>query len=106
MQTASPLATLNQEQELITSLVALMKREQQHLIDADTDALTAVTAQKSIMIQQMAALSQQRHQALGQSGYATKEAGMQDWLDSVKDSAAELLWQSVLGKTREAKELN
>jgi flagella synthesis protein FlgN len=103
---ASPTTTLHDEQQLIATLIKLMKQEQGFLVSADADGLTAVTPQKSQLVQQMATLAQQRHQTLGAAGFAQDEAGMKDWLDSASDGAATALWQDLLALTREAKELN
>ncbi|GGE84612.1 flagella synthesis protein FlgN [Massilia psychrophila] len=100
--------TLRDEQRLITSLVELMKQEQQCLVSADSDALVAITAQKSALVQQMAACASQRHQALGAAGFAAAEAGMEPWLAACSDAdnAAGILWRELLERTRTAKELN
>jgi flagella synthesis protein FlgN len=102
----SPITTLRDEQQLITSLVALMQQEQQFLVRADSDGLAAITELKSTQVLQMAALAGRRHQALGAAGFAASEAGMQAWLDSNKDEAAHALWLELLDCTRAAKELN
>lgn len=106
MATASPISTLRDEQTLIATLLKLMKQEQQCLVSADTDGLTAITPQKSQLISQMGQLASQRHQALGAAGFAAREAGMDAWLASCNDPAASPLWQELLMLTREAKELN
>jgi flagellar biosynthesis protein FlgN len=106
MPTASPITTLHEEQQLIISLLELMKQEQRHLVGAQIDALTALTPQKSQLIEHMAALAKRRHAALGEIGFAPEEAGMQAWLASGGDDAANALWQQVLDQTRAAKELN
>jgi flagella synthesis protein FlgN len=102
----SPTTTLRDEQQLITTLVDLMKQEQQFLVSADSDGLNTITPQKSSLVQQMASLASQRHQALGAAGFPAREAGMEDWLASANDSAARTLWLDLLERTREAKELN
>lgn len=102
----SPITTLSDEYQRITALVALMQQEQQCLVSADSDGLAAVTAKKSTLVQQMAALAARRHQALGSAGFAASEAGMDAWLDSGIDAAAPPLWRALLERTREAKELN
>ena len=73
----SPITTLRDEQQLITSLVDLMKQEQQFLVSADSDGLNTITPQKSALVQQAAALAGQRHQALGAAGFPAQEAGME-----------------------------
>ncbi|MDB5916833.1 MAG: hypothetical protein JWR40_1067 [Massilia sp.] len=97
---------LRDEQRLITSLVELMKQEQQFLVKADSDGLETITAQKSALVQQMSALSSQRHLALGAAGFAAGEAGMEPWLAACRDDDAAALWRDLLERTRAAKELN
>lgn len=106
MPNPSPSSTLREEQTLIISLTALMKHEQQLLIGADTDGLTALTPQKSQLIGRMAALAAQRHQALGAAGFAAGEAGMENWLDGCGEAGVKDEWQDLLNLTRAAKELN
>ncbi len=106
MPTASPITTLRDELTLITTLVDLMKQEQQFLVVADTDGLDTITPTKSQLISQMAVLAGQRHQHLGGNGFAAGEDGMQAWIDSGADTQASALWLSLLQATRDAKELN
>jgi len=107
----SPITTLRDEQRLITSLVELMKQEQQLLVSADSDGLATITVQKSALVQQMAVLAGQRYRALGAAGFAAGEAGMEPWLAAGcsadnADGAADALWRALLAHTRAAKELN
>jgi flagella synthesis protein FlgN len=102
----SPTTTLRDEQQLISSLIGLMQQEQQFLVSADSDGLAAVTEQKLTQVRQMAALANQRHQALGAAGFAASEAGMEAWLASTRDDAPRALWLALLERTRAAKELN
>lgn len=106
MQTVSPMDSLRQEQRVITSLLEVLKQEQQYLISADIDALTALTPQKSTLVNDMAVLASQRHSALGAAGYKPEEAGMEAWLAASGDADALTFWQQVLEQTRKAKELN
>lgn len=106
MSHASPSTILREEQKLMSSLLELMKQEQQQLIGADTDGLTALTPAKSQLIAQAAAMAAQRHQALGAAGFAAGEAGMEAWLASGAEAGASALWQDLLELTRSAKELN
>jgi flagella synthesis protein FlgN len=101
-----PTTTLRDELRLINSLLELMKQEQQFLVGADGDGLATITPQKSTLVQQMALLASQRHKALGAAGFATAEAGMEDWLAASNDDAARDLWLGLLERTREAKEIN
>jgi flagella synthesis protein FlgN len=103
----SPITTtLRDEQRLITTLVDLMKQEQQFLVSADSDGLNTITPQKSALVQQAASLAGQRHQALAAAGHPATEAGMDQWLAGSNDDAARGAWLELLELTREAKELN
>jgi flagellar biosynthesis protein FlgN len=106
MPAVNPMTILREEQRLMTSLLEVLKQEQQHLVAAHIDGLTALTPEKSALVGQMATLAQQRHGALGAAGFAPQEAGMADWVAACGDSAAAPLWQTLLEQTREAKELN
>jgi flagella synthesis protein FlgN len=101
-----PTTTLPDERRLIDSLLELMTQEQQFLVGADGDGLAALTPQKAGLVQQMAELAGRRHQALGAAGFGASEAGMQDWLAGRGDAAARRMWDELLERTREAKELN
>jgi flagella synthesis protein FlgN len=103
---ASPITTVRDELSLFTTLMELMKREQQFLVSADTDALNTLTPQKAQLVVQMAALSKQRHAQLAEAGHAPEDASMQAWLDNAGDSAASELWLDLLAVTRQAKEIN
>lgn len=106
MQAVTPMSSLRAEQRTITALLDVLKQEQQHLVAADIEGLTALTQKKSSLVNDMAVLASQRHNALGAAGYKAEEAGMDAWLAASGDSAAAPLWAEVLELTREAKELN
>ncbi len=103
---ASPIHTVRDEFSLINTLIELMKQEQRLLVAADTDGLTAVTAQKSQLVAQMAALSKTRHDQLAQAGFAAEDASMAGWIEQHGDKDGASLWQDLLAATRQAKELN
>ena len=106
MPPASPIFSLREEQRAMTTLLDVLKREQQCLIAADIDNLKAVTTEKTALVQQMSMLATQRHNALGAAGFPRKEAGMEAWLASCNDPQGLVLWRRLLEQTREAKELN
>lgn len=103
---ASPLDTLHDEQQLLTSLLDLMKQEQQCLIDADIDKLNAITPRKAELMNDLAVLANQRHQALEAAGFAAEEAGMQAWVEKTANTSTFDAWNHLLDLTREAKEVN
>jgi flagella synthesis protein FlgN len=106
MAIASPGATLRDEQQLIGSIVELMKSEQQFLISADADGLATITPMKLQLTQKAAELSRLRHRALGAAGFAAQEAGMEPWLAVGGNDELRSQWNKLLDLTREAKELN
>ncbi|TWI64571.1 flagella synthesis protein FlgN [Pseudoduganella lurida] len=106
MHDGAPILVLREELRLITSLLDILKEEQQSLVAADIDKLSALTPQKSDLIGRMAALSGERHAALGEAGFEAREAGMETWLAAHGTPEDGSLWQQVLAETREAKELN
>ena len=108
MSTVTPLNSLREEQQIVATLLDLLRQEQHLLVTADVDSLPALTTRKTALVTQMTLLSAQRHRSLGKCGYAAEEAGMDAWIaasgEAREESAA--LWQALLKHTREAKELN
>ena len=80
MQSVTPFSSLRDEHELMTTLLALMKQEQLHLVAADIDAISDITVRKTALIGKLSQLAQQRHQALAAAGFAAGEDGMDGWL--------------------------
>jgi len=105
MAMASPGATLREEQQLIASIVEVMKQEQQLLVSADADGLATLTPEKLKLAQQVGTLSQQRHRALAAAGFPAGEAGMEPWL-AAGGNGVRGDWDRLLDLTRQAKELN
>ena len=106
MAIASPGATLRDEQQVIGSIVELMKTEQQFLISADADGLATITPNKLQLAQRAATLSRVRHKALAAAGFPAGEAGMEPWLAVGGNDEHRQEWNRLLELTREAKELN
>jgi flagella synthesis protein FlgN len=106
MVMASPGATLRDEQQLIGSIMELMKTEQQFLVSADADGLASINPKKLQLAQKMAELSRLRHRALGAAGFPAAESGMEPWLAVGGNDALRSDWNRLLELTREAKELN
>ena len=106
MAIASPGATLRDEQQLLASIVEVMKQEQQLLVSADADGLATLTPEKLKLAQQAAELSRLRHKALGAAGFAAGETGMEPWLTAGGNDSVRAEWDRLLDLTRQAKELN
>lgn len=106
MAIASPGATLRDEQQLIRSMLELMKTEQQFLVSADADGLASLTPTKQQLALKAAELSRLRHRALGAAGFPAGESGMEPWLAVGGSDDLRTQWNHLLELTREAKELN
>lgn len=106
MVMASPGATLRDEQQVIGSIVELMKTEQQLLISADADGLSTITPNKLQLAQRAATLARVRHKALAAAGFTADEAGMEPWLAVGGSDEQRQDWNRLLELTRAAKELN
>jgi len=106
MASASPGATLRDEQQVIGSIVELMKTEQQLLISADADGLSTITPNKLQLAQRAATLARVRHKALAAAGFGAGEAGMEPWLAVGGSDEQRQDWNRLLDLTRAAKELN
>jgi flagella synthesis protein FlgN len=106
MHDGAPIPMLREEQQLITELLDILKDEQQSLVAADIDKLSALTPRKSEILAHMGTLASARHAALGDAGFEPREAGMEMWLCAHGTPDDKALWNGVLAQTREAKELN
>ncbi|SDG02144.1 MULTISPECIES: flagella synthesis protein FlgN [unclassified Duganella] len=108
MTTVTPLNSLREEEQIMSTLLDLLRQEQQLLVTAEIEGLPAITTRKTALVTQMTLLSAQRHRSLGKCGYPAEEAGMDAWIGAsgeARDESASL-WQALLQHTREAKELN
>jgi flagella synthesis protein FlgN len=106
MSIVTPSTTLQDEQQLMSHMLTLLKKEQASLVDAHADGVAEVTEQKSDVAAQLAALARQRHAALAGAGFSADETGMEPWFATSADTAARAAWDQLLDLTRSAKELN
>ena len=106
MTTVTPLDNLREEAHIMTTLLDLLKQEQQMLVSAEIEGLDVVTNKKTVLIAQMTLLSAQRHRALGKAGFPAEEAGMEAWIAASGDDDIAHAWTALLDTTREAKECN
>lgn len=103
----APGAILAGEQQAAGSLLQLLKQEQAALVDADVERLSSLTGEKAKLAAQMSQLAKQRHGLLAAAGFEASEAGMQEWLNSPRASAADSkAWGDLLALVQEANELN
>jgi len=103
----SPADSLNEEHQAASSLLQILKQEQERLVEADIDGLVQLTEEKARLVTHMTDLAKRRHQTLAAAGFEASEAGMQAWLDASPNStAARQAWKALLSLAESAKELN
>jgi flagellar biosynthesis protein FlgN len=100
------LENLNEENQTMLSLLALIQNEQTMLIHADIEAIKRVIDQKAQHVAKLAELSNMRHLTLAMAGHQPDESGMQTWIDQNSAHAVNDAWQNLLTQVRKAKELN
>lgn len=102
----SPAASLIEEHKAIRALTQLLQLEQEHLIAANVEGITALTMQKAQAAARMAELAQGRHNALAAAGFEPIESSMKLWLESAQSDSANQAWQELMELAETAKELN
>ena len=104
---ANPAEHLSEEYKAASQLIALLKREQIHLIEATIEGLPELTEEKAQVVSQMMQLASARYKKLASAGFAPSEQGMQDWLKSpAVKSDAKKVWDELISFAKSAKELN
>jgi flagella synthesis protein FlgN len=101
----NPGDSLNEELAAGAALLQLLKQEQEYLIQADLDGLTAVTQEKNKKVARMTELALARHRSLAAAGHSADESGMQAWIKTAPPDTGKT-WQDLLTLARDAKELN
>lgn len=91
---------------MVQELIALLKQEQTTLVHMQLDALESVLEQKSVVMQHLHQLTQQRYQMLAMHGYEASEQGMEQWIVQPGQAAQRHAWQSFQADLTEARELN
>lgn len=106
----NPADSLHQELTAARHLLQCLKQEQAHLIKADIDALSILTAEKAAVVACVSDLAKWRHRALAALGFPAREAGMRAWLDNgaLENEAASAgkAWGELQALAQSAKELN
>lgn len=103
----SPADSLSEELQAVHALTQLLQQEQEQLIAADIDAITALTEPKAKAAVRMAELAAGRHKRLAKAGFEASEIGMQAWLASpAASAAANQSWRELIALAEAGKELN
>lgn len=104
--TSSQSVSLAQDTQLLNDLLALLGREQAHLVKADVDAIQAILEEKSILLQRINLAAKHRYDALGAKGYQANEAGMEAWVQHESKQATSTSWANFQKSLSQAKEMN
>lgn len=104
---SGPGTTLPMELQLADALLALLRQEQQCLIEADTAGVLPLLEEKSQLVSSLKTLAQARELALAGAGHPISMAGMTAWLDHGAGSAdLQHCWSGLLKTSRMAQEVN
>lgn len=96
---------LQQELDALDRFVALLQREQQALIAADTLTLADITQEKLQLGEQLNRLASACLAVVAADGFATNAAGIQQWLAG-QPAGTNMLWDQLLKRARAAQQLN
>lgn len=96
---------LQQEQAALDRFIDLLNQEQAALVNADVDALLALTETKLKQTDQLTALAGQRVAMLARAGFAADAAGVSGWLASQPKAVADA-WHQLLDSAQAAQRIN
>lgn len=105
-KSSSKPVSLEQDAQLLSELLALMSREQAHLVKADVDAIEAVIEEKSILLQRLNLAARVRYDALSSNGFEASEVGMDAWVQRQAKPSITQSWAKFQKALSEAKEMN
>jgi len=98
--------SFSQDTQLVAELVALLEREQAHLVKADVAAIEAVLEEKSLLLQRLNLAAKARYQQLQVHGFQSNEAGMTAWVEKQAKKEIKAAWMQFQKSLAQAKELN
>jgi len=78
---SSQPVTFTQDTQLVAELIALLEREQSHLVKADVAAIEAILEEKSLLLQRLNLAAKARYQQLQAHGFQSNESGMTAWVE-------------------------
>lgn len=98
---------IEQEVKLMTSLLTVLKNEEQILVDNLPEKLEAVITEKNALLVEIISLEKQRNQLLTQSGFALDAAGIKAFLEATpSESPLHQSWNNLIALSADAKENN
>ena len=98
--------SFTQDTQLVTELVALLEREQAHLVKADVAAIEAILEEKSLLLQRLNLAAKARYQQLQAQGLQANEVGMTAWIEQQGQKDVQTAWMKFKKSLAQAKELN
>ncbi len=104
--TSNQSISFEQDAKLVRQLLTLLSREQSSLVSIDLDSIEALIEEKSVLLQKISALADNRYKALATAGFEENESGMVAWLKYNATPALNKSWESFQKSILEAKELN
>lgn len=102
----SLIDTLSEECQAMQSLLDLMKQEQEHLIKADIEGLTALTESKNRMVMRINDHTGSRYAALVRAGFSADDNGMRAALAQLDLPEAIASWDQLVELGKQAREIN
>lgn len=106
MANMTQAVTFTQDALLVAELIALLEREQTHLVKADVDAIEAILEEKSLLLQRLNLAAKARYQLLQTLGFSANEAGMSAWVEKQAKKDITTAWVNLQKSLAQAKELN
>lgn len=98
--------TFTQDALLVAELIALLEREQSHLVKANVEAIEAILEEKSLLLQRLNLAAKSRYQLLQSHGFQASESGMSDWVEKQAKKDITTAWVNFQKSLEQAKELN
>jgi flagellar biosynthesis protein FlgN len=97
---------IDQELQSLRTFVALLGREQDLLGQGAVEPLSALAAEKSMLVASLTRLAAARDVELAQLGLPAGRAGMAAWVGGKADTSCQADWNQVLALATEARALN
>jgi flagella synthesis protein FlgN len=98
--------TFTQDALLVAELIALLEREQSHLVKANVEAIEAILEEKSLLLQRLNLAAKSRYQLLQAHGFQASESGMSEWVEKQAKKDITTAWVNFQKSLEQAKELN
>jgi|GEM_PF-2499420 len=99
---------LEQEQQALSKLIALLQHEETALVNGSADDLPSIEAEKISLLHLIDKLVRQRDSAISAAGFNATPAGMESFFTAHADltKTCYLLWADVLKLWQQAREKN